>query len=113
MVITMQVVILIMGAFMDPVCIMMITLPIFVPFIESLGLNPVWFATIVLLNIEMAMVSPPFGLCLFVMKGVTSEKTRMMDIYLAVLPFLMCDLMVMALIIVFPAITLWLPSLLL
>ena len=113
MVITMQIVILIMGAFMDPVCIMMITLPIFVPFIESLGLDSVWFATIVLLNIEMAMVSPPFGLCLFVMKGVTSEKTKMMDIYLAVLPFLLCDLVVMVLIIVFPTVALWLPSLLL
>ena len=96
---------------MDPVCIMMITLPVFIPFIESLGLNTVWFATIVLLNIEMAMVSPPFGLCLFVMKGVTSDETKMGDIYLAVLPFLLCDLIVMAMIIAFPGIALWLPSL--
>ena len=111
MVITMQIVILILGGFMDPVCILMITLPIFVPFIESLGFNTVWFATLVILNIEMAMVSPPFGLCLFVMKGVTSEDTSMTDIYLSVFPFLACDTIVMALIIAVPQLALWLPGL--
>jgi tripartite ATP-independent transporter DctM subunit len=111
MVITMQIVILILGGFMDPVCILMITLPIFVPFIESLGFNTVWFATLVILNIEMAMVSPPFGLCLFVMKGVTSKDTSMTDIYLSVFPFLACDTIVMALIIAVPQLALWLPGL--
>ena len=111
MVITMQIVILILGGFMDPVCILMITLPIFVPFIESLGFDTVWFATLVILNIEMAMVSPPFGLCLFVMKGVTSKDTSMTDIYLSVFPFLACDTIVMALIIGIPEIALWLPGL--
>lgn len=111
MVITMQIVILILGGFMDPVCILMITLPIFVPFIESLGFDTVWFATLVILNIEMAMVSPPFGLCLFVMKGVTSEDTSMTDIYLSVFPFLACDTIVMALIIAVPQLALWLPGL--
>ena len=71
MVIAMQIVILVWGGFMDPVAIPMITLPIFVPFTVSMGSDPVWFATIVILNIELAMVSPPFGLTLFVMKGVT------------------------------------------
>ncbi len=111
MVITMQIVILILGGFMDPVCILMITLPIFVPFIESLGFDTVWFATLVILNIEMAMVSPPFGLCLFVMKGVTSEDTSMTDIYLSVFPFLACDTIVMALIVAVPQLALWLPGL--
>lgn len=111
MVITMQIVILILGGFMDPVCILMITLPIFVPFIESLGFDTVWFATLVILNIEMAMVSPPFGLCLFVMKGVTSKDTSMTDIYMSVFPFLACDAIVMALIIAIPQIALWLPGL--
>jgi len=111
MVITMQIIILIMGGFMEPVCIMMITLPVFVPFIVSLGFDTVWFATMVLLNIEMAMVTPPFGMCLFVMQGVTPEDTRITDIYLSVVPFLLCDLTVMALIIAFPSIALWLPAL--
>jgi tripartite ATP-independent transporter DctM subunit len=111
LVIAMQVVIMIMGAFMDPVGIMMITLPIFVPFIRTLGFNDIWFATIVLLNIEMAMVTPPFGMCLFVMKGVAPPNTTMADIYKAVVPFLVCDLIVMILILTFPELALWLPGL--
>jgi tripartite ATP-independent transporter DctM subunit len=110
LVITMQVVILIMGAFMDPVAILMITLPIFVPFILSLGFSDIWFAAIVLLNIEMAMTTPPFGLCLFVMKGVTRQEISMMDIYLSAFPYLMCDAVVMGLMLAFPQIALWLPS---
>lgn len=111
LVVCMQIVILIMGAFMDPVAIMMITLPIFVPFITSLGYSPVWFGVITLLNIEMAMTTPPFGLCLFVMKGVIKEKCSMGDIYLAAAPYLCCDALVMTLMIIFPSTALWLPSL--
>jgi tripartite ATP-independent transporter DctM subunit len=112
LVMAMQIVILIMGGFMDPVGIMLITLPIFVPFIRTLGFDDVWFGTIVLLNIEMAMVSPPFGMCLFVMKGVAPTDTTMGDIYRAVFPFLLCDLIVMILILAVPELSLWLPKLL-
>jgi len=110
-IITMQIVILIMGGFMEVVSIMMITLPIFVPTILALGFDPIWFATLVLLNIEMAMITPPFGLCLFVMKGVAPPGTTMGDIYRAALPFIGCNLIAMALIIIFPAIALWVPGL--
>jgi tripartite ATP-independent transporter DctM subunit len=110
LVIIMQIIILILGAFMDPVAILMITLPIFVPFVLSLGYSDIWFATITMLNIEMAMTSPPFGLCLFVMKGVTKEEITMGDIYLAALPYLVCDATVMGLMLAFPSIALWLPS---
>ena len=110
LVIIMQIIILILGAFMDPVAILMITLPIFVPFILSMGYSDIWFATVTMLNIEMAMTSPPFGLCLFVMKGVTKEEITMGDIYLGALPYLVCDATVMALMLIFPSIALWLPS---
>jgi TRAP-type mannitol/chloroaromatic compound transport system permease large subunit len=90
---------------------MMITLPIFVPTIIVLGFDPVWFAVLVLLNIEMAMTTPPFGINLFVMKGVAPSDTTMGDIYRAALPFLGCDAVAMALIIAFPAVALWLPGL--
>ena len=110
-VIIMQVVVLIMGAFMESVSIMMITLPIFMPTILALGFNPVWFGVIYLLNIEMGLTSPPFGLALFVMKGVAPPDTTMRDVYLAALPFLGCDLIAMVLIIAFPSIALWLPGL--
>lgn len=109
-IIAMQIVILFLGMFMSVVAIMMITLPIFVPVVLTLGFNPVWFAVIFLLNIEMATTTPPFGLSLFVMKSVAPSDTTMGDIFRAALPFLYCDAIAMVLIFVFPAITLWLPS---
>ena len=96
---------------MDVVSIMMIVLPIFVPVVRSLGYSPVWFAVVFLLNIEMGGTSPPFGMSLFVMKGVAPKGTTMSDIYLAALPFLGCDLIVMVLLFIFPSLTLWLPML--
>ena len=110
-IVAMMFVVLILGTFMDLVSIMMITLPIYVPVIRSLGFDPVWFAVLMLLNIEVATTSPPFGLSLFVMKGVAPLDTTMGDIYRASLPFIYCDLIAMALIITFPTIALWLPQL--
>jgi tripartite ATP-independent transporter DctM subunit len=110
-VVMMQFILLIMGAFMEPLTILMISLPVFMPVIKSLGLHPIWFGVVVLLNMEMANTSPPFGLTLFVVKGVAPEGTTMKDIYLAGLPFLMCDAIAMAVILIFPQVVLWLPGL--
>ena len=107
----MQVVLLILGCFMDTGSIMMVTLPIFMPIVDVLGFEPVWFAAIYLINMEMATITPPFGLSLFTMKAVATPDTTMGDIYRAVLPFLGCDLIAMILIIAFPSLALWLPSL--
>ena len=112
-IIAMQIIILFLGCLMDVVAIMMITLPIFVPIVISLDFNTVWFAAIFLLNIEMAGTSPPFGMGLMVMKGVAPPDTTMGDIYLAALPFLGCDLIVMILILAFQNVALWLPGLML
>jgi tripartite ATP-independent transporter DctM subunit len=101
-----QIVVLIMGSFMDPASIMMITLPIFIPVITQLGYNPIWFGVLFLLNVEMGLSTPPFGLNLFVMKGVAPPDTTTKDIYLAGIPFLLCDAIVMALLIAFPIISL-------
>jgi tripartite ATP-independent transporter DctM subunit len=109
-IITMQVSLLILGMFMEVVSIMMITLPLFVPLVETLGFDAVWFATIYLLNMEMATISPPFGLALFVMKGVAPPDTTISDIYWAALPFLGLGSTALALTMVFPQLALWLPS---
>ena len=106
--IAMQFVILVLGFFMDQVAIMMITIPIFMPVVNVLGFNPVWFGVMFLLNLEIASTSPPFGMSLFVMKGVAPDDTTMADIYMAALPFICVDLLVMALMITFPGIVLWL-----
>jgi TRAP-type mannitol/chloroaromatic compound transport system permease large subunit len=106
----MQIVVLALGCFMDVVSIMMITLPIFAPVIRELGFSDVWFATIFLVNIEIAGISPPFGMSLFVMKGVAPPNTTMGDVYRAALPFCAMGILAMALITAFPALALWLPS---
>ena len=109
--IAMMVILMILGTFMEQVSMMMITIPIYVPVIQGLGFDPVWFAILMLLNLEMAMSTPPFGILLFVMKGSAPVGTRLGEICLAALPFLACDLIVMVLIIAFPSIALYLPGL--
>jgi tripartite ATP-independent transporter DctM subunit len=106
--IVLQLVLLVMGCFMENLAIMTITVPIFMPITASLGIDPVWFCVIVLLNMEMAAVSPPFGLSLFVMKAVAPADTTMGQLYRATLPFLACDALVMLLIIVYPPTAMWL-----
>ena len=84
---------------------------VFLPVVLALEFNPVWFAVVMLLSMEMATTSPPFGLSLFVMKGVAPPDTTMGDIYRAALPFLYCDVISMVLIMAFPVLALWLPGL--
>ncbi len=110
-VICMQLVILLLGGFMDVVAIMMITVPIFLPVVKAMGFDPVWFCVLMLLNIEMALISPPFGISLFIMKAVAPVKVKMRDIYLAAIPFIGITMLVMLLILFFPSIALWLPGL--
>jgi tripartite ATP-independent transporter DctM subunit len=108
--IAMMIILMILGTFMDQVSMMMITIPIFIPIIQGLQFNEIWFAILMLLNLEMAMSTPPFGLLLFVMKGSAPPDTTMGDICKAAAPFLLCDLIVMIILIVFPIIALFLPS---
>jgi tripartite ATP-independent transporter DctM subunit len=111
LVLAMQIVMLAMGTFLEAMPIMMITIPIFLPIIKALHIDIIWFGVVMLLNMEMAMTSPPFGLSLFVMKGVSPPGVTMRDIYLAAIPFLLCDLAAMFLILLFPSLVLWLPGL--
>ncbi len=89
----------------------MITIPIFMPIVKAMAMDPVWFGIIFLLNLEMGLTTPPFGMLLFVMKGISPPGTRMADIWRAAAPFLLCDLTAMVMIICFPIIPLWLPNL--
>lgn len=109
--ISMQMGLLIMGCFIDALPIMIITVPIFMPVIKTLGFDPIWFGAIMLLNMQMGTLSPPFGLVLFVMKGVAPPHIKMVDIYKSVYPIIGLDLIVMAIMIAFPQVVLWLPGL--
>jgi len=105
-----QVVILIMGAFMEPVSIMLITVPIFFPVVQALGFDPVWFAIVCLVNIELSLITPPFGLDLFVLKGVCPPDITLGDIYRGVLPFVVINIVTLAIVMAFPPLATWLPS---
>ncbi len=109
--IAMLVALLIMGTFMESMTIIMITLPIYMPIIKTLGFDPLWFGAIMLLMLEMGITTPPFGMILFVVKGIAPPDVTMMDVYKAGFPFLMCDLVVVILLLAFPGFALWLPGL--
>jgi tripartite ATP-independent transporter DctM subunit len=110
LVICMQILVMILGCFMDQLSILMITLPIFMPIIRTIGFNDMVFTIMLLINVEMAGKTPPFGMSLFVIKGVLPDDVSTADIYKSVFPFLVCDVVVMGLLLAFPALTLWLPA---
>jgi len=103
-------VLLLLGMFMEQISIMLLTVPIFFPLAQSLGFDLVWFALIMLLSLEISFTTPPFGLLLFVMKGVAPSGTTMREIYTSAFPFIGCSLVLVALLIAFPNLALWLPS---
>jgi len=110
-VITMQIILLVLGTFMESLAMILLCVPIYFPIIEALNLSPIWFGAVMLLNMEMAAISPPFGFGLFVMKAVAPPGTTMMDVYRATIPFLLLNAVVMLIMIFWPATALWLPSL--
>ncbi len=101
---------LVLGTFMEQIAIMMITLPVYMPVIRALGFDDVWFGILMLINIEIALTTPPFGMICFVMKAVCPAETKLTDVYAAALPFIVCDLITIGLIILFPSIVTFLPS---
>ena len=109
-VIAMQVVMIFMGTFIEDFSMIMISVPIFFPVIRALGLDPMWFGILMLVNLQMAIMSPPFGLLLFTLKGVAPDAT-MADIYRAGIPILLLILILLALLLIFPQLVTWLPGL--
>ena len=99
-----------MGCFMDPGSIVMITMPMFMPMIRALGFDPVWYTTLLLLNIQLGLITPPFGLDCYTMKAVAPPDISLGDVFRSSMPFLGIGFLTMVLIMVFPGIALWLPS---
>ena len=105
-----QLAILFLGCFMEQIAIMLITLPTLMPIIKALHFDPIWFGVIMLINLEMALTTPPFGTILFVMKGVSPKDVTMREIYSASFPFLICNGIGMAIIIAFPQTVYWIQN---
>lgn len=112
MLLAMFAVLLVLGTFMEQISIMMITVPFFFPLAQVLGFDPIWFGIIVLLALEISFTTPPLGLLLFVMKGVAPAGTTMSEIYGAAIPYILCSMMLVAILVVFPEIATWLPGIL-
>ena len=110
MLLIMMAIIFFLGCFMDQLSMMLLTAPIFFPLAKTLGFDLTWFGLIMLLALEVGYTTPPFGLLLFVMKGVAPAGTTMREIYFAAVPFIACVLVLIGLIIAFPPLATWLPG---
>ena len=104
-------IVFIMGMFIDTTPITIICIPIFIPIVRALGFDPLWFGLIFTMDLLIGFMTPPFGMSLFYFKGVGHPDVSMADIYRAVLPFVGLMTFAWILCIIFPPISMWLPSL--
>lgn len=103
-------VLLVLGMFMDQVSMMLIAVPVLFPLAISLGFDPVWFGIVFLMAMEMSLTTPPFGLLLFIVKGMAPAGTKLGQVVSAAFPFLVADAVLVLLLVLFPALALWLPG---
>jgi tripartite ATP-independent transporter DctM subunit len=108
--IAMLIVYFLLGCFLDVLGLILLTVPIFFPLIVGLGFSPVWFGVLLVKMCEVALITPPVGLNVYVMAGVARD-VPMEEIFLGILPFLAMDITMLALLVAFPSISLFLPSL--
>ena len=101
-VLLMMAVLIVLGMFMDWVGILLLTMPIFVPIIEGLGYDPVWFGILFCMNMQISYLSPPFGPAAFYLKSVAPPEISLQDIFRALWPFMLMQLAGMLLVMVFP-----------
>lgn len=107
-----QIILLICGMFLDDTALIILCVPIFLPIARLLNFDVYWFAILFLVNIQCAFLSPPFGYGLIMMKSVAPPEIRTRDIWWGVPPFLIIQIFVIILVMVFPQLALWLPSVL-
>ena len=103
---------LVAGFFLPPVAIILMTAPILLPIIEGVGFDPIWFAVILTINMEIGLITPPVGLNLYVIKGI-SPDISLPEILRGSLPFMICMVLAIVILCIFPGIATWLPNYLL
>jgi TRAP-type mannitol/chloroaromatic compound transport system permease large subunit len=109
--ILMMLILLVLGMFIDWVGIILLAVPIFAPLIKSLGFSPIWFGAVYNVNMQVSFLSPPFGYALFYIAGVAPPGVTTTDIWKAAIPFIVLQLIGLALVILFPQIVMFLPNL--
>ncbi len=99
----------VLGLFVDTISMMLITLPVVFPVVLALGYDPIWFGVLIVKFNELGMITPPFGINVYVIKGVAPPDITLEDIFRGTMPFLLAELVSLAILIAFPGISLWLP----
>ena len=107
----MMLMLIFLGIFVDQVSMMMITLPIFMPVVQALAVDPIWFGVLILICMQLGLLLPPHGLLLMTMKGVVPPQVTMLHIFRAVVPFVAMSLVLLAVVFLVPAVATWLPAL--
>lgn len=110
-VVGMMLMLIFLGIFVDQVSMMMITLPIFMPVVQALGIDPVWFGVMFLICMQLGLLLPPHGLLLMTMRGVAPPAVTMGHIFMAVVPYVVMSLLLLAAVFWLPEIATWLPRL--
>lgn len=101
---------IVLGTFMDPIGMMLLTLPVVTPVIEELGFSLIWFGVIMIKYLEIALITPPVGLNVYILKGVVGDTIPLETIFKGIFWFLAMDVVTLAVLIAFPEISLWLPN---
>ena len=107
----MMLILIFLGIFVDQVSMMMITLPIFMPVVQALNIDLVWFGVMFLICMQLGLLLPPHGLLLMTMKGVAPPQVSMLHIFQAVVPYVVMSIILLALVFFVPAVATWLPAL--
>ncbi|WP_221794205.1 TRAP transporter large permease [Oceanobacter mangrovi] len=105
-----QVIMLLLGFIIDEFIIVLMCAPLFTPIAVSLGYDPIWFGVLMIINILIAVQTPPYGFALFYLKGIAPSDVGMGEIYRSVTPFILVNLFVLILCMIFPDLVLWLPG---
>ena len=108
----MMIILIILGAFIDWIGIVLLTMPIFVPVVRDLGMDPIWFGILFTMNMQVSYLTPPFGAAAFYLKSVAPPEITFGMIFRAVIPFIGIQLIGLLIVLLFPQVALWLPSLL-
>ncbi len=109
-ILVMMAVLMVLGLFMDWIGICLLTMPIFVPIVITLGYSPIWFGILFCMNMQVSYLTPPFGPAAFYLKGVAPPEIKLGDIYRALWPFIGLQLIGLTIVLLYPEVALWLPS---
>ncbi|MEO1020207.1 MAG: TRAP transporter large permease subunit, partial [Pseudomonadota bacterium] len=108
--ILMQLSFLLMGTFLDDTAMLVIVAPLYVPLVQTLGFDLVWYGVLYTITCQIAYMTPPFGYNLFLMRAMAPPEITLIDIYRSIVPFVMVMVLALALVMAFPQIALWLPQ---